>query len=157
MFLKKGEVFAYVGCNQNLKDLKCSPGLEETKGPKGSGRPGDLLSATDTMSLRTADLGSVCARATPWVNSSIPTEPPLISSTRASALESSTRSESINAFSAVLSAEGRVVGLCWEHLRPKGPKGLVGSERGAWTFGALDYMLTDRRGTHLQVTVVGIF
>jgi len=26
------------------------------------------------------------------------------------------------AFSAVLSTEGRVVGLCWEKLYPKGPK-----------------------------------
>ena len=26
--------------------------------------------------------------------------------------------------SAVLSTEGRVVELCWEHLKPKGPKGL---------------------------------
>ena len=33
------------------------------------------------------------------------------------------RSESINAFSAVLSTEGRVVGPCWEHLKPEGPKG----------------------------------
>ena len=32
-------------------------------------------------------------------------------------------SESINAFSAVLSTEGRVVGPCWEKLKPKGPKG----------------------------------
>ena len=86
-----------------------------------------------------------------------PTEPSCISSTRAFALESSTRSESINALSAVLSTEGRVVGLCWEHLKPKGPKGLVGSERGAWTFGAVDYMLTGRRGTHLQMNVSGTF
>ena len=34
-----------------------------------------------------------------------------------------TRSESINAFSAVLSTEGRVVGPCWEKLKPEGPKG----------------------------------
>ena len=27
-----------------------------------------------------------------------------------------------NAFSAVLSTEGRVVGPCWGHLKPKGPK-----------------------------------
>ena len=33
-----------------------------------------------------------------------------------------TRSESINAFSAVLPTEGRVVGLCWGELKPKGPK-----------------------------------
>ena len=26
---------------------------------------------------------------------------------------------------AVLSTEGRVVGLCWEHFKPKGPKGRV--------------------------------
>ena len=52
-----------------------------------------------------------------------PTEPPFIPSARASALESSTRSESKNAFSAVLSTEGRVVGLCWAKLKPKGPKG----------------------------------
>ena len=36
-----------------------------------------------------------------------------------------TRSESKYAFSAVLSTEGRVVGLCWEHLKPKRPKGLT--------------------------------
>ena len=28
-----------------------------------------------------------------------------------------------NAFFAVLSTEGRVVGLCWVKLKPKGPKG----------------------------------
>ena len=28
-----------------------------------------------------------------------------------------------NAFTAVLFTEGRVVGLCWEKLKPKGPKG----------------------------------
>ncbi|KAJ1493303.1 hypothetical protein T484DRAFT_1929448, partial [Baffinella frigidus] len=33
------------------------------------------------------------------------------------------RSESKHAFFAVLSTEGRVVGLCWEKLKPKGPKG----------------------------------
>ena len=30
------------------------------------------------------------------------------------------------AFSAVLSTEGRVVGLCWAKLKPKGPKGRAG-------------------------------
>ena len=30
-------------------------------------------------------------------------------------------------FSAVLSTEGRVVGLCWAKLKPKGPKGLTKS------------------------------
>ena len=34
-----------------------------------------------------------------------------------------TRYESINSFSAVLSTKGRVVGLCWAQLKPKGPKG----------------------------------
>ena len=29
----------------------------------------------------------------------------------------------MNAFSAVLAAEGCVVGLCWAQLKPKGPKG----------------------------------
>jgi hypothetical protein len=33
------------------------------------------------------------------------------------------RSESKDALSAVLSMEGRVVGPCWEKLKPKGPKG----------------------------------
>ena len=33
-----------------------------------------------------------------------------------------------NAFSAVLSTEGRVVGPCWEKLKPKGPKGLEGNQ-----------------------------
>ena len=33
------------------------------------------------------------------------------------------RSESKNAVSAVLSTEGRVVGICWEKLKPKGPQG----------------------------------
>jgi hypothetical protein len=33
-------------------------------------------------------------------------------------------SESINAFSAVLSTEGHVVGLCWAQLKPQGPKGV---------------------------------
>ena len=35
-------------------------------------------------------------------------------------IEALTRSESKNAFSAVLSTEGRVVGLCWAKLKPKG-------------------------------------
>ena len=51
--------------------------------------------------------------------------PPFISSTRASALASETRSESRNAFSAVLSTQGRVVGRWWAKLKPKGPKGPV--------------------------------
>ena len=34
------------------------------------------------------------------------------------------RSESQNDLSAVLSTEGRVVGPCWEKLKPKGPAGL---------------------------------
>ena len=53
----------------------------------GVSMAGDLvLQPWDTMSLRTADLGSVCVRARPdWVNSNTPTEPPFISSTRASA------------------------------------------------------------------------
>ena len=33
-----------------------------------------------------------------------------------------------NAFSAVLSTEGRVVGPCWEKLKPKGPKGRAGNK-----------------------------
>ena len=33
------------------------------------------------------------------------------------------RSESKNAFFAVLSTEGRVAGICWAKLKPKGPKG----------------------------------
>jgi len=45
-----------------------------------------------------------------------------VPSTRAFALERQTRSERINAFCAVLSTEGRVVGPCWEILKPKGPK-----------------------------------
>ena len=32
------------------------------------------------------------------------------------------------AFSAVLSTEGRVVGLCWAKLKPKGPKGCPNSQ-----------------------------
>ena len=45
-----------------------------------------------------------------------------VPSTRAFALERQTRSERINAFCAVLSTEGRVVGPCWEILKPEGPK-----------------------------------
>ena len=41
-----------------------------------------------------------------------------------------TRSGSENTFSAVLSTEGRVVGPCWEHLKPKGPKGRHPEQRG---------------------------
>ena len=33
------------------------------------------------------------------------------------------------AFSAVLCTQGRVVGLCWEHWKPKGPKGQDASSR----------------------------
>jgi hypothetical protein len=33
-----------------------------------------------------------------------------------------------NAFSAVLSTEGRVVELCWAKLQPAGPEGLLGGE-----------------------------
>jgi hypothetical protein len=43
---------------------------------------------------------------------------------RASALESLTRSESTKmCFLQILSTEGRVVGVCWEHLKPQGPNG----------------------------------
>ncbi|KAJ1475145.1 hypothetical protein T484DRAFT_3201116 [Baffinella frigidus] len=51
-----------------------------------------------------------------------PREPPCIPSSQASALESSTRSERKKSFPAVLSTEGRVVGICWEKLKPQGPK-----------------------------------
>ena len=51
--------------------------------------------------------------AGPWLNSNAPTEPSSISSSRASALESETRSESKNASSAVLSTEGCIAGPCW--------------------------------------------
>ena len=107
-----------------------------------------ILQPWDTMSLRKADMGSVCVmRAIFWINSSTPTEPPCIPSSRASALESETRSESKNAFSAVLSTEGRVVGLCWEHLKPKGPKGsavprltLTETSRSPCVFAQLHYV-----------------
>jgi hypothetical protein len=46
-----------------------------------------------------------------------------VPSPRASALESETRSEGKIAFPAVLFTEGRGVGVCWEHLKPKGPEG----------------------------------
>ena len=63
----------------------------------------------------------------PWepvgIPSPTPREPPFIPSARACTLESLTRPESKNAFSAVLSTEGRVVGLWWEHLKPKEPEG----------------------------------
>ena len=40
----------------------------------------------DTISLKQADLGSVCVQARSfWINSNTPTEPPFIFSTRASA------------------------------------------------------------------------
>ena len=81
-----------------------------------------MLQPLDTTSLAKADLDSVCVRARSfWNSSNTPTEPPFISSTRAPALESSTRSESKNALSAVLF--GCVVGLCSLKLKPKGPKG----------------------------------
>ena len=51
-----------------------------------------------------------------------PTKPPFILFTQASARESQSRSESKNAFPAVLATEGRVVGLCWEKLQSNGPK-----------------------------------
>jgi len=45
-----------------------------------------ILQLRNTMSLRTADLGSVCVRARPeWFNLNTPTEPPTIPSARASA------------------------------------------------------------------------
>ena len=45
-----------------------------------------ILQLRDTMSLRMADLGSVCVRArSGWVHSHTQKEPPLISSTRATA------------------------------------------------------------------------
>jgi len=43
------------------------------------------------------------------------------------------RSGSKNAFSAVLFTEGRVVGLCWAKLKPKGPKADV-IQKEAWPF-----------------------
>ena len=53
-----------------------------------------------------------------------------IPSTRASARESQTRSESKDDLSAVLSTEGRVVEPCWEKLKPTGTKGRSGVEQG---------------------------
>jgi hypothetical protein len=54
-----------------------------------------MLQPWDGMSLITANLGSGCVASGPvWVNSNTPTKPPFISSARASALESETRSES---------------------------------------------------------------
>ena len=83
----KGEVFVYVGRNQNLKDLK---GELASFSPCGVSVIENVMVPTwDTMSLKTADLGLVCVRArADGLNSNTPTEPPFISSTRASALES---------------------------------------------------------------------
>jgi len=48
-----------------------------------------ILQLRDTMSLRTADLGSWCGRVRSfWISSTTPAEPPTIPSTRASALQS---------------------------------------------------------------------
>jgi len=82
-----------------------------------------MLQPWDTMSLRTADLDSVCVRArfswltqTPQQNHPLsPLHEPLHGELNATG--------SKNAFSAVLSTEGGVVGPCWAKLKPKGPKG----------------------------------
>ena len=66
-------------------------GKEDTRGtPGGVSVIGDLmLQPWDSMNLLQADLGSVCVRArADWPNSNTPIEALLISSTRASALES---------------------------------------------------------------------
>ena len=39
----------------------------------------------------------------------------------------------LNAFSAVLSTEGRVVGLCWDKLKPKDLKGVADRPAGVQT------------------------
>ena len=72
-----------------------------------------MIQPWDTISLINADLGSVCVRArSNWVSSNTPTKPPFVFLTQASALESKSRAKSKNALFAVLSTEGRVVGLC---------------------------------------------
>ena len=40
-------------------------------------------------------------------------------------------------FLQILSTEGRVVGLCWEHLKPKGPKRLEPADYGHPTRGCI--------------------
>jgi len=53
-----------------------------------------------------------------------------------------------NAFSAVLSTEGRVLGPCWEKLKPKGPKGLPALAH------SLAHSLTERLVIYCQTTSV---
>ena len=89
-----------------------------------------MIQPWDTMSLIKADLGSVCVASGPvWVDSKHPNRATLYPLYASLCTGEQTRSESINAFSAVLSTEGRVVGLCWEKFKPQCPKG-CGSENG---------------------------
>ena len=68
----------------------------------------------------------VCASATPWVNSNTPPESVIrttlyfLYTSRCTGELNAIRKQ--NAFSAVLSTEGRVVGLCWAKLKSKGPE-----------------------------------
>ena len=75
-----------------------------------------ILELRDTMSLIKADLGSVYTFTHP--NS---TTLYLIYTSACTGELNAIRKQ--NAFSAVLSTEGRVVGPCWKKLKPEGPKG----------------------------------
>ena len=107
-----------------------------------------MLQPWDTMSLRTADLGSVCVASGPmWVNSKHLNRATLLSSLHEllhwrakrdpkvkmlflqSFLRKACRWAMLGELkpkgpkgSTFLASQGRVVGLCWEHLKPKGPK-----------------------------------
>ena len=83
-----------------------------------------MLQPWDTMSLIQADLGLVRGRARAHLGSLKHPKRinlyPLYTSLCIGELNTIRKQ---NAFSAVLSTEGRVVGLCWAQLKPKGPEG----------------------------------
>ena len=82
-----------------------------------------MLEPWDTMSLRTADLGSMFVASGPvWVNSkhlNRATHYPFCTSLCTGELNATRKRK---CFSAVMSTEGRVVGPSWEKSKPTGPK-----------------------------------
>ena len=86
---------------------------------------GDLmLQPWDTMSLRTADLGLVCVRARAPGLTETPQQSHPLSPLHEPLHWRAKRDPKAQMLSLQSCLrEGRVVGPCWEKLKPKGPKG----------------------------------
>ena len=80
-----------------------------------------ILQPWDTMSLTKADLGSVCVRARSYFGSNQTPQQSHPASPQHWRAKRDPKAKMLSL--QIPSTERRVVGLCWEHLKPKGPKG----------------------------------